>query len=133
MAYIKYKELTRYFNFNQQVLEKDIPSYVKQYVLDEEEIYLVYKVRSDLCVFTNKKLILFDIRGMFQRNKKIHFLPYSQISSSAIQYKPTSVSVYLSMSSGYQLRLNFVNQTADSKTSLRVAYVKMMALIGRVQ
>ena len=34
MAYIKFKELSKYFDFNHEVVEADLPDYAKEYVED---------------------------------------------------------------------------------------------------
>ena len=44
MAYIKYKELTKYFNFNKEISSNQLPSYVTDYLKKEEKIYKVHKV-----------------------------------------------------------------------------------------
>ena len=38
MAYVKYKELTKYFNFNKEIEIKELPKYVLDYVNDNENI-----------------------------------------------------------------------------------------------
>ena len=40
MAYIKFKELSKYFDFKLEVEEKDLPDYTKEYVeTNEKRIY----------------------------------------------------------------------------------------------
>lgn len=126
MAYIKYKELTQYFNFYKKLDLNQIPSYIGDYLEDKEIINAVYSTYRDKCVFTDKKIILFDQKGMFGKTKKIHFFPYKSISSSAIEYKETKTAILLSMDSGYQLRLNFVKMNPADKTELRKIYFKMI-------
>lgn len=64
MAYIKFKELSNYFNFNKEIPIKEIPEYIKQYVLDGENILKVYSTRRDRCLFTDEKLVIFDQKGL---------------------------------------------------------------------
>lgn len=126
MAYIKYKELTQYFNFYKKLDLNHLPSYINDYLEDKEVINAVYSTYRDKCVFTDKKIILFDQKGLFGKTKKIHFFPYKSISSSAIEYKETQTAILLSMDSGYQLRLNFVKMTPSDKSELRKIYFKMI-------
>lgn len=63
--------------------------------------------------------------------KKIHFLPYKNISSTAILFKSNSVSILLTMDSGYQLRLNYVRMDASEKERIRKIYYKMVESIGK--
>ena len=53
MAYVKYKELTKYFNFNKEIPIDDLPKYVLDYVSDTENIFKAYKTIRDKAVFTD--------------------------------------------------------------------------------
>lgn len=125
MAYIKYKELTKYFNFNKEIDKNNLPKYVLDYVDKNEEIYKAYKTVRDKAIFTDKRMILFDV-SFFGAHKKIHIIPYKSISTAAISFKPTKSSIFISFDSGYQMRLDFVNQNPESKTELRKLYCKIM-------
>ena len=43
MAYTKFKELTKYFDFKTEIPEEKLPEYVKEYVESSEKIILGYK------------------------------------------------------------------------------------------
>ena len=47
MAYIKYKELTKYFNFNKIIEIDDLPEYVTDYIYSDEKILEAYKTSRD--------------------------------------------------------------------------------------
>lgn len=128
MAYIKYKELTKYFNFNKEIEIDAVPSYVKDYMDKKEVIYKAYKTFRDKGIFTDKRMILFDV-NLSATNKKVHIIPYKSISSGAILFKTSSGAIFLSFDSGYQLRLNFVNLKPQDKTELRLLYSKMMNFV----
>jgi len=131
MAYIKFKELTHYFNFYKELDLGQLPEYVYHYMSKGEEIYAVYSTLRDKCIFTDKKIILFDRKGTFGITKKIHFFPYKNISSSAILFKKTSVAILLTMDSGYQIRLNYVKMNPESKAHIRKVYYKMIEKIEK--
>ncbi len=118
MAYIKYKELTKYFNFNKEVNIDDLPTYVTDYLRKGEVIVKAYKTSRDKGVFTNERMILFDVNPL-NNSKKIHIIPYTSISSGAILFKKLSAAILLSFDSGYQLKLNFVLLSSKDKTELR--------------
>lgn len=118
MAYIKYKELTKYFNFNKELEVSSLPSYVVDYLKKDETIYKAYKTSRDKGIFTNERMILFDVSPL-TNSKKIHIIPYESISSGAILFKYNSGAILLSFDSGYQLKLNFVHLTSQDKTELR--------------
>jgi hypothetical protein len=118
MAYIKYKELTKYFNFNRRINEEDLPTYVTDYFKKDEKVIQAYQTSRDKGVFTNERMVLFDVNPL-DGSKKIHIIPYSSISSSAILYKRSSASILFSFDSGYQMELKFIHLDARGKTDLR--------------
>ena len=108
MAYIKYKEVTKYFNFSKEIEEKNLPSYVKEYVESNEKILIGYKTNKDYGVFTDEKMILFDKGSTFGLYKQIHTIPYSTISTISITFKPNGAELSLFLNSGYPVRLKFI-------------------------
>ena len=127
MAYIKFKELSKYFDFKEEILNiAELPEYAKEYVDEEEKILLAYKNSKDYMVFTNKKMVLFDRDTMAIYYKKIHVIPYMSISTSAINFKPGKVEILLSLDSGYQMHLNFVDMNHDKKEHIKQVFKIMM-------
>lgn len=129
MAYIKFKELTHYFNFNKQLEISELPDYVKHYMSEGETVVAAYSTLRDKCVFTDRKLILFDRHGNLGSSKKIHFFPYKNISTSAILFKGSMTAMLFTMNSGYQVRINFVRMDADAKAFVRKVYYNMIEKI----
>ena len=131
MAYIKFKEMTHYFNFHRELELNKLPGYIHQYILSKEKIIKAYGTKRDKCVFTDEKLILFDVKGIFGKTKKIHIFPYKSISSSAIVFKPKSIYLLFTFSSGYQMRLNYINLTGEDKSELREIFIDMVCPTGK--
>lgn len=126
MAYIKFKELSKYFDFSKEVELEDLPFYAREYVEDDEKIIFAYKNSKDYAVFTDKKIVLFDRDTLAIYYKKIHMIPYVSISTSAINYKPGKVELLFSLDSGYQLHINFVNMNHDKKENIKRVYKSIM-------
>ena len=126
MAYIKFKELTKYFDLSNEVKKDDLPEYTLEYVSNNEKILLAYKNSKDYAVFTNKRMILFDRDMLAVYYKKIHIIPYISISTSAINFKPGKVELLISLDSGYQIHLNFINMDHDKKEHLKEVYKTIM-------
>ncbi len=126
MAYIKFKELTKYFGLKYEVSKENLPDYAKEYVDVSEKIIIAYKNNKDYAVFTDKKLILFDRDTLAIYYKKIHIIPYCSISTSAINFKPGKVELLFSLDSGYQMHLNFINMNHDKKENIKKAYKIIM-------
>ena len=126
MAYIKFKELTKYFDFKEEIMEENLPDYTKEYVESNEKILMGYKNNKDYVVFTDKKMILFDRDTLAVYYKKIHIIPYISISTSAINFKPGKVELLFSLDSGYQLHVNFIDMNHDKKENIKKVYKIMM-------
>lgn len=126
MSYIKFKELSKYFDFKKEIQPESLPDYAKEYVHPKERILLGYKNNKDYAVFTDRKMILFDRDVLAVHYKKIHIFPYSSISTSAINFKPGKVELLFSFDSGYQLHLNFIEMNHDKKETIKVIYKTMM-------
>lgn len=122
MAYIKYKELTKYFDFSKHIKTCDLPWYIHDYVYDDEEILVAYKTFRDHGIFTTDKIVLFDNRLSVRPFKKIYTIPYKSISSCSILYRPGEVELQFDLESGYQLRLKFVSMNKEHKARLRTLY-----------
>ncbi len=123
MAYIKFKEVTRYFNFNEEMNPNHLPKYVIDYLGEDEEIYAAFKTKRDKAIFTSDRMILFD-NLLFQ--KAVHIIPYKSIATSGIIYGKTKVTILLSLYNSYPVRLNFVRLDARGKTRLRLLYIHIM-------
>ena len=127
MAYIKFKELSKYFDFKKEILSlEELPEYTTEYIEEEEKIILAYKNSKDYIVFTNKKMVLFDRDTVAIYYKKIHIIPYSSVSTSAINFKPGKVEILLSLDSGYQMHINFIDMNHDKKEHLKQVFKIMM-------
>lgn len=132
MAFIKFKELTQYFNFFKEVEDENVPSYIRDYITSDESVFAVYKTYRDHGVFTNKKIILFDQRGTGSV-KEITSVPYKSISSSSIKFKKTSVDIFMNLNSGYPLHLKFVKLAPEDKMKLRILYNNMYEEIVNIK
>ena len=131
MAYIKYKEITRYFNFRRELSREEIPKKVYSYIEANEEILIVYSTGNSIFCLTSLKLIIFDVRGIIELKETVHFFPFVSISSTAIEYVGSRVAILLSMDSGYQVRLNFVKMSEEEKRKIRSVYMDMVEAISR--
>ena len=75
MAYARFKELTKYFDFKEEIEIDKLPEYTKEYVSSGEKILLGYKTARDHAVFTDKTMILFDrnielVEKLLKNNKE---------------------------------------------------------------
>lgn len=127
MAYIKYKEITKYFYFSNGIETEKLPVYTKEYIYKGEVILDCYKTKRDYGIFTDKKILLFD--RIFDR-KEITIIPYNEITAVSIIFKKGKAELLLYLSSGYPLRLKFVNMKSKEKTRLRNLYYCISKIIN---
>lgn len=127
MAYIKFKELTKYFDFRLEVDNKNLPEYTIEYLNSNEDVLLAYKNSRDYALFTGERMILFDRDALGLYYKKIHIIPYNRISTCAINFKPGKVELLCSLDSGYQMHLNFIDMNHDKKEKIKEIFKIMMA------
>ena len=126
---MKTKEITKYFYFYKELPVEDLPKYVTDYIDDDEKIFCAYATRRDKGVFTDKKILLFDVKGLSLTSKQIHTIPYSSMSSSAILYELTRAALIFYLDSGHPLVLKFRNMNGEAKGKLRVLYSKISKII----
>lgn len=129
MAYIRYKEVTRNFNFTKALDLESIPTYVKDYVYDDEALLAIYKVGKDHGVITDKKIVLFDNSQSFGTRKEMTTIPYSAITAHSVIFHSSSAEIYLLLKTGNPLLLKFSNMDNIDKLRLRLLYNAMSAII----
>lgn len=69
----------------QKIENKDINQNAKALILGEEEIIGVYKTIRDQIIFTNKRIMTVDVKGITGKRQEIFSLPYSKIQYFGIQ------------------------------------------------
>ena len=119
MAYIKYKEITKYFYFSSVILKDSLPKYVNDYKFDDEEFLVGYRTSRDHGVFSTQRIILFD---NFGQKKEVTTVPYKSISSCSVVFGLTGADLSLMLDSGYPMRIKFVKMRDTDKKRLRIIY-----------
>lgn len=133
MAYIKYKELTKYYNFSKKVSLNELPEKAYTYLDNEEKILMAYSTYNDLFLMTSTKIIVFDVSGVTDNIEKIHFFPFKNTSSTAIEFTKGKCSIYLSMDSGYQVQLNFVKMTEEEQKEMQLSHRMLVMAISNMR
>lgn len=130
MAYIRYKEVTRDFNFTRYVDMRNIPSYVKDYIYGSEVLLAAYKVGKDYGIITDKKIVLFDNTQSFGMSKEITTIPYRTISAHSVTFRFGSAEIYLLLETSNPMLLKFSDMSDSDKLRLRYLYNAMSASIN---
>lgn len=133
MAYIKYKELTKYYNFSKKVNLNELPEKAYTYIDNGEQILIAYSTYNDLFLLTTNKIIVFDVSGVTDGIEKIHFFPFRTISSTAIEFVKGKCSIFLSMDSGYQVQLNFVKMSDEEQKEMKLSHKYLVSSICKIR
>lgn len=118
MAFIKFKPLTPKFNFYKEIT--DYPKYIYDYI-DNEKIIFAYRTRKDVALFTDRKIILFNKRGLSKQIKEISSIPYHSIVTSTVFFGYLSSEIKITLYNNYPLTLKF-NSKID-KVTIKKTYL----------
>lgn len=69
----------------QKIDNRQINDNVKALILPDEEIIGVYKTIRDQLVFTNKRVLTVDVKGVTGKRQEIFSLPYSRVQYFGVQ------------------------------------------------
>lgn len=130
MAYIKYKEVTKQFNFSKALNKEDMPGYIKHYIPEDEQILVAYKTSRDHGVFTDKKIVLFDNVNMREKSKQIYTIPYKSISILDVVFGEKNAELNFSLDCGFPIKLKFVDMKAEDKVRLRLLYTCINRIVN---
>lgn len=133
MAYIRYKAVTRDFNFSKSIELQNIPSYGKDYVGENEMVLAAYNVGKDISIITDKKIIIFDNEKKLKNKKEITTVPYNSVTAHSIMFHSSSCEIYLLLNTGNPMLLKFVDMLDIDKYRLRLVYNVMSASICGVK
>ncbi len=129
MAYIRYKEVTRDFNFTKALEAESVPAYVKDYIYDDEVVLAVYKVGKDHGMITDKKIVLFDNTQSFGMRKEITTVPYKSVTAHSVIFHASSAEIYLLLETSNPMLLKFANMTDVDKLRVRLLYNAISAAV----
>ena len=82
MAFIRFKPISSYFNFNACIHRESLDSEGMKYIdTDNEKVVMAFRSKRDLGIFTDKRVVLIDRKGFRGFRKSIYAIKYDSISS----------------------------------------------------
>jgi hypothetical protein len=78
-------DLIAKFSVNEKVSSEDSKDIFEIFLAPDEKIILSYKHARDKVVFTNYKIICFDVQGFTGSKQEYRIFPYSKISSFSVE------------------------------------------------
>lgn len=107
MAYIKLKPLTGVYEFFQRFEISDLTEMELRFVVESETIIMAFKSMRDICIFTDKRIIIIDYKGLISKKQRVITVKYNSISSYILNVRMFDTKIEITTDSGYKLGLNF--------------------------
>lgn len=114
-------DISRDVSFSKVLNKKELPGYIKHYVLEDENVLVAYKTSRDHAIFTDDKVVIFDTLKKINR-KEIYTLPYNNIIAISITFDIIDAEMNLYLEYGYPIKLKFIDLEAEDKVRLRLLY-----------
>lgn len=108
MAFLKFRPLTSRFNFRKTLREEELNMEFKSYLLDDEKIIMSFASGRDVGIFTDKRILLIDIKGLRGLRRSIFTLRYESISAYELNVRSFDSAINITSDSGYKMSLNFL-------------------------
>ncbi len=78
-------DLLAKFSVTKKVEPADGKEHFDAFLASDEKIELSYSHKRDRIVFTDRKIIAFDVQGLTGSKKEFRIFPYSKISSFSVE------------------------------------------------
>lgn len=114
-------DISRDVSFSKVLNKKELPGYIKHYVLEDENVLVAYKTSRDHAIFTDDKVVIFDTLKKINR-KEIYTLPYNNAIAISITFDIIDAEMNLYLECGYPVKLKFIDLEAEDKVRLRLLY-----------
>jgi hypothetical protein len=81
MAFVKFKPIASSFRLHERINDDNIKDEINNYVTDNEKVVYSYKSTRDIVIFTDKRILFIDKKGIRGFRRSIYGINYSSISS----------------------------------------------------
>lgn len=107
MAFIKFKPIASHFRFYMSITGNQLDSTTLKFINDDEHIILAFKSQRDLGIFTDKRIILIDKKGIRGFRKSIYAIKYETISAYTLNIRNIDSTIEIITDSSHRLVMNF--------------------------
>lgn len=107
MAFVKFKPIASHFRFYTSISSNQLDNTTLQFIDDNERIVLAFKSTRDLVIFTDKRIILIDKKGIRGFRKSIYAIEYDSISSYTLNIRNIDSIIEIITDSSHRLKMNF--------------------------
>lgn len=107
MAFVKFKPIATYFNFYAETNKSELEEEDFKYISSNENIEYIFKSNRDFVIFTNKRIVLIDKKGIRAFRKTITSVIYESISSFNMTIHNLDTTFEFILDSSHSLNMNF--------------------------
>ena len=108
MAFVKFKPLASSFFFYAVVAPDEIDSNINKYLGDGEKIVFAFRSQRDIGVFTNKRIVLIDRKGIRGFCRSVFAIDYKSISSYILNIHNLDSSIEIITNSSHKVLINIL-------------------------
>ncbi len=108
MAFIKFKPIATQFRFFQMVESKDLEEEVLRYVDPNEKIILAVKSKRDYGIFTDKRLVLIDKKGIRGFRESIYAIKYDNITTYILNIHNFDSTIEMITNGAHKLKVSLL-------------------------
>lgn len=104
MSFIKFKPISSYFNFLTVVKSDEINDDIIRFVNKDEKVVICLKSQRDVAIFTDKRIVLVDKKGINGFSRSIYVVEYASISSYILNINSISSVIEIITDSSHVMR-----------------------------
>lgn len=109
MAFIKFKPISSFFNFHSQVDPKEVNEDIERFISKDEKIVICLKSNRDIGIFTNKRVVLVDKKGIKGFQRSVYVVEYESISSYILNINTFNCVIELITNSAHSMKLSLLS------------------------
>jgi len=120
MAFVRFRPISTTFRFY-SILKND--KLISEFVHPQEKVVMAFKSRRDIGVFTDKRIILIDYKGINGPRKSVYAIEYSNVSSYVLNIHTFSSSIDFVTKSSHELRMRFLKSISLEDVNMIYKYL----------
>ena len=123
MDFIKFKPIASRFNFYASVPPKELDKETMNYIDNDEKILMAFRAKRDMGIFTDKRIMLIDRKGIRGFRKSIYAIRYDSICSYALNIHNLDSTIEIITDSSHRMLINFLKPIPLEDVNIIYKYI----------
>lgn len=128
MAFVKFKPIASSFRLFERINEDSIREEINSYVTDNERVVYSYKSTRDIVIFTDKRILFIDKKGIRGFRRSVYGINYESISSYELSVTDIISKISLIMDSGHMIMMRFSNGISLDEINVIYKFISSNAI-----